>query len=214
MRNLERAIEEHFDILIVRYSFENASVQGVACRSGDARVILVNSELRHEAEIRFTLAHELCHHLKDLESDGAKIDEKQHEEAGFSLESPPEEKRANAFAAMLLAPQDALQPLLGPPRAIGLELGRARELVQNARRTFGLGYEAMAWHLLNMGYLRDRETVQALLSAPDREALRGFEEETEMDGLERRAREAIEKDFISEARYRELLGLPYTSTCP
>ncbi|MGZ3457581.1 MAG: helix-turn-helix domain-containing protein [Archangium sp.] len=213
LRNLASLIEDRFNILVLRRPFESTSVQGVACHSGDARVILINAAMKHEAEVRFTLAHELCHHLTDLGEDGVRVDERQAEDTGFSLETPPEEKRANAFAAMLLAPEEALWPLLGPPRSIGHELSQARQLVLQARRTLGLGFEAMAWHLLNMGYLREKDTVLALLRTPDRKELRGFEE-TAANGLERRAREALERDLISEARYRELLELPFTADCP
>jgi Zn-dependent peptidase ImmA (M78 family) len=209
LRNLARLIEERFNILVIHHSFENHSILGVATRSGQARVILANTELKHEAEVRFTLAHELCHHLKDLSADGTTVDEKDEERASFSLETPPTEKRAKAFAAMLLAPEDALHGQLGPPRSLGHELSPARQLVRKARHLFGMGFEAMAWHLHNLGYLRYRETVEALLRAPDQDEVGGFETDTSLDGLERRAREALYGDLISEARYRELLGLPY-----
>jgi hypothetical protein len=51
--------------------------------------------------------------------------------------------------------------------------------------------------------------VLALLKAPDQDEVTGFEAETSWDGLERRAREALSGELISEARYRELLGLPH-----
>jgi hypothetical protein len=67
----------------------------------------------------------------------------------------------------------------------------------------------MAWHLFNMGYLEYRETVVALLKAPDQDEVAGFETDLQLDGLEHRAQTALYGDLISEARYRELLGLPY-----
>ncbi len=214
LRNLARLIEDRFNILVRHHPFESPSILGAATRSGQARVILVNTALKHEAEVRFTLAHELCHHLKDLGEDGTTVDEKDEESAAFSLETPPAEKRARAFAAMLLAPEDALNEQLGPPRALGHELSPARQLVRKARHLFGMGFEAMAWHLLNLGYFRYRDTVLALLKAPDQDEVGGFETDTKLDGLERRAQEALYGDLISEGRYRELLGLPYDALLP
>lgn len=218
LRHLKRLIEDRFNILVVRRPFENAAILGAACRSGPSRVLVLNASLKHEAEIRMTLAHELCHHLKDLESDGARIDEKMDGTPGFSLESPPEEKRARAFAAMLLAPEEALHRELSPPRGLGHELQAAGELVRRARHVFGLGFDAMAWHLFNMGYIESRETVLALLAATrmgaELDEVNGFEELEAEDGLERRARTALREDLISEARYRELLGLPFNTSLP
>jgi Zn-dependent peptidase ImmA (M78 family)/transcriptional regulator with XRE-family HTH domain len=209
LRNLTRLLEDRFNILVLHHSFENHSILGAATRSGQARVILVNTTLKHEAEVRFTLAHEFCHHLKDLSADGTTVDGKDEGSAVFSLETLPTEKRAKAFAAMLLAPEEALNEQLGPPRSLGNELSPARLLVRKARHIFGMGFEAMAWHLFNLGYFRYRETVLSLLKAPDLDEVSGFETETDLDGLGRRAQEALYGDLISEARYRELLGLPY-----
>jgi Zn-dependent peptidase ImmA (M78 family) len=214
LRNLARLIEDRFDILVVHHSFDNASILGAASRSGQARVIIINSSLKHEAEVRITLAHELCHHLKDLGEDGTTVDEKVDDNTTFSLETPPEEKRAKAFAAMLLAPDEALRRSLGTPASIGHDLIPARQLVRKARHIFGLGFEAMAWHLFNRGYFKFKDTVIALLKAPDQDEVSGFEEKSNLDGLERRAQEALYGDLISEARYRELLGLPFDALLP
>jgi hypothetical protein len=74
-----------------------------------------------------------------------------------------------------------------------------------------MGFEAMAWHLLNMKYLESKEQVRALITSPEQDSVRGFERETRKDGLERRAEEALQRELISEARYRELLGLPFNA---
>lgn len=214
LRDLARLIEDRFNILVLRHAFDNSGVLGVASRSGPARVILINALLKHEAEVRFTLAHELCHHLQDLGEDGVTVDERDAETAGFTMETPPIEKRAKAFAAMLLAPEDALYKHLGPPQRLGHELIQARHLVRKARHLFGMGFQAMAWHLYNMEYLRYEDTVLALLKAPDRDEVSGFESEPLRDGLERRAQEALAGELLSEARYRELLGLPFDALRP
>lgn len=80
---------------------------------------------------------------------------------------------------------------------------------------FGLGFDAMAWHLFNMGYIGSRDAVLALLVdmhlGTGLDEVSGFENQAEEDGLERRARAALQAELISEARYRELLALPFNT---
>lgn len=100
---------------------------------------------------RFTLAHELCHVLFD---GGAG--------RGLALASGPWapvdlEQRANAFAAMLLMPTDAVRSAianlpvaLNTPEAIGEIAGR-----------FNTGFHATLWHLANLGFI-DEYTRQRI----------------------------------------------------
>jgi Zn-dependent peptidase ImmA (M78 family)/transcriptional regulator with XRE-family HTH domain len=203
LRNLWRLIEERFNILVIRLKFVNPAVEGAAARSGNGRVICVGSAVTSEARCRFVLAHELAHHLLDLGEDDVRADDRPLD-SGFSLENPPDEKRANAFAAMLLAPRDAVRVVLGEPRAEH-SIDAARELVERSRLAFGLSAPAMGWHLLNLGYIAHGEVVRAATAAPPKET-DGFEEEPRLDGLDRRVREALAKDVISAGRARELLG--------
>ena len=199
-----RLIEERFNILVVRLKFVNPAVEGAAARSGSGRVICVGAAVTSEARCRFVLAHELAHHLLDLGEDDVRADDRPLD-GGFSLENPPDEKRANAFAAMLLAPRDAVRLVLGEPRSEH-SIDSARELVERSRVEFGLSAPAMGWHLLNLGYIAHEEVVRAATAAAAKEAA-GFEEEPRLDGLERRVREALAKDVISAGRAREVLGL-------
>ncbi|HYO64511.1 MAG TPA: hypothetical protein VEU33_00405, partial [Archangium sp.] len=64
------------------------------------------------------------------------------------------------------------------------------------------------------GYFKFKDTVLALLRAPDQDEVNGFEEKSNLDGLERRAKEALYGDLISEARYRELLDIPFDALLP
>ncbi|MFP2905250.1 helix-turn-helix domain-containing protein [Pyxidicoccus sp. 3LFB2] len=206
LRGLTRLVEGRFDVLVLRHRFEHASVLGASCRSGRARLIVISTRIVREPVYRFVLAHELAHHLLDLSDSGVTTDEGRFENAGFWLESPPEEKRANAFAAMLLAPEEAVRRALGMPSPEGYGLTEAYALVTRARARFGLSFPAMAWHLYNLRYFRSAETVEALLTAPDETPLTGFEEEARFDGLERRTLEAWSREAISASRARELLG--------
>ncbi|WP_163994093.1 ImmA/IrrE family metallo-endopeptidase [Pyxidicoccus caerfyrddinensis] len=206
LRGLARLVEGRFDILVLRHRFEQASVLGASCRSGRARLIVISTRIEREPVYRFVLAHELAHQLLDLSDSGITTDEGRFETSGFWMENPPEEKRANAFAAMLLAPEEAVRRELGPSKAEGYGLTDAKALVTRARTRFGLSFPAMAWHLYNLRYFRSAETVEALLTTPDEAPLTGFEEESRFDGLERRTLEAHSRELISASRARELLG--------
>jgi Zn-dependent peptidase ImmA (M78 family)/transcriptional regulator with XRE-family HTH domain len=208
LRGLGRLIENRFDILVLRHTFEHPAVLGVSCRSDRARLIVISSRVEREPMRRFVLAHELGHHLLHLQESDVRADEGFIEASGFWMENPPVERRANAFAAMLLAPEEAVARELGAPRPEGYGLADARELVVRARRLFSLSFSAMAWHLYNLRYLKVRETVDALPALPDGEPLEGFEEDTRFEGLERRVLQAYAQESISASRARELLGHP------
>ena len=87
LRNIQRLIEETFNILVTTYRFANSGVQGAACRAGSARVIVINSALRYEAMRRTVLAHELAHHLADLDAGSALMDEHGEDALTFYSES-------------------------------------------------------------------------------------------------------------------------------
>lgn len=204
LRGLRRILEDRFDILVVNLRFADPNVLGAACRSGAARLVAVNSGLGSETARRFVLAHELAHHLLDLTEQGASADEGDYNNTRYWFDRPPNEKRANAFAAMFLAPRNAIATLLGPPRGT-MELARARTAVETVCREFGIGFAAAAWHVHNMRHI-DRSAVDGLLfTAPD-DHVSGFEDDTEFDGLERRVFEALAGDLISQSRARELVG--------
>jgi Zn-dependent peptidase ImmA (M78 family) len=204
LRNLRRLLETRFDILVQDHHFADPHVLGAACRSGRARLIAVNSDLPSETARRFVLAHELAHHLLDLTEQGATADEGDYNSTRFWFDRSPTEKRANAFAAMLLVPRDALKATLGAPRSM-LDLNDARAAVEKVCREFGIGFAAAAWHVYNMHHI-DRGTVEALLFTAPEDRVSGFEEDTGFDGLERRAFDALANDAISRARARELVG--------
>ena len=96
---------------------------------------------------RFTLAHELCHLLFDREAG-----------RGLAIASGPwaplgVERRANAFAAMLLMPTHLVQGVVldlecpvETPKGIATVAGR-----------LGTGFRATLWHLRNLGFVDDHD---------------------------------------------------------
>lgn len=167
-------------------------------------MVAVNVDDASETARRFVLAHELGHHLFDLEESGATTDEGDLRRAKAWFDTPPREKRANAFAAMLLAPVSAVREIAAAPRASTYEAAKA--LVESVRKMLGLGYAAAAWHLHNLGYF-DRGMAETLLLAePDVDLSKGLEDEGGFDGLARRVFQALSSDVISRSRARELIG--------
>lgn len=103
---------------------------------------------------RFTLAHELCHLLFDWEAG-----------RGLAIASGPwapvgVERRANAFAAMLLMPTELVNEVVS-----GLECPLAtRKGVASVATRFGTGFQATLWHLGNLGFV-DEHVREHLLDS-------------------------------------------------
>jgi Zn-dependent peptidase ImmA (M78 family) len=140
------------------------SIRGVSIAGARHRAsILINSG--HDANQfpsgrRFTLAHELCHILCDREF-GRPL----------ALASGPWaprdiERRANAFAAMLLMPtmlvETAVRQLDAPLESI--------EVVSKLAKRFKTGVDATLQHLFNLGYL-DESVKERITRAAEREAI-------------------------------------------
>lgn len=93
--------------------------------------------------IRFTLAHELCHLLFD------RVHGRRVAIASGPWAPQAIEKRANAFAAMLLMPRSCLQNALS-----GMHRGRIEfENVLHISAVLGVGIRSVIDHLYNCGYL-------------------------------------------------------------
>jgi len=205
LRGLRRLIEDRFGILVVELDFEDWEVVGAACRLESARGIAVRKSLPTETWRRFVLGHELAHHLRDLEVAAGEVSTFAIANK-FDMEPPAAEKRANAFAAMLLAPEEAVRMKLGPPAGHKrVEFDKAREWAEAVCSTFAIGFSATAWHLHNLAYY-DEGTAKLLLDFADPTPPVGFEEDTRWDGLSREVFEALAAGEISIGRARNMIG--------
>jgi Zn-dependent peptidase ImmA (M78 family)/transcriptional regulator with XRE-family HTH domain len=124
------------------------AVDGLCVSVGDRTLVLVGSS-KPSSRQRFTLAHELAHHLVD-DLDPLYVDER-----GARTRSVAE-MRANAFAAHLLMPESGVR------RAIEGMDDDAERAVRVAL-TFGTSVSAAAYQLGNLGLLPD--TVRDRLAA-------------------------------------------------
>jgi Zn-dependent peptidase ImmA (M78 family) len=134
---------------------KTSTIRGIAIAgSGYSPTILVNNTSDYnvnEAGKRFTLAHELFHLLYDR---------------GFARRvthvsgpwAPPSiEKRANAFAAMLLMPRSLVRRSLGAGRVDA-------NTVASAANTLQVGISALVEHLYNISMI-DETTRDSLRQA-------------------------------------------------
>jgi Zn-dependent peptidase ImmA (M78 family) len=144
--DLEMVLFQRLGIIVQDLTLENATIDGMAAFSpGMAPLVGVNLTGRFSSTRwgrRMTLAHELCHLLYDISED--------HKVGIISSSWAPDllEKRANAFAAMLMMPREALKASLPPnPRQWTAEdLG-------DAMKKLGVGRTALMNHLHNLGFI-------------------------------------------------------------
>ena len=142
---------------VVKVRLTDETIRAVAIAGPRCRPhVAWNSACERNADARgrrFTLAHELCHLLFDADA-GRRL----------ALASGPwapvnVEQRANAFAAMLLLPTEAVHSAVAE---LTEPLGSGNAVARIADQ-FNTGFHATLWHLTNLGYI-DEETRQRILA--------------------------------------------------
>lgn len=135
---------------VIRRRFKG-SQSGFVYRDGDRAIIGVNSSTSRRRQ-RFTLAHELGHMLLH-ESDALTVDRAVQFRDGVSaLGIDTREIEANAFAAALLMPQDAV--IQDARMLVDAQGPMPRErLVGQLANSFDVSTEAMGYRLINLGVL-------------------------------------------------------------
>ena len=145
------ALVDHLGIEVLELDLSDESIRGVSIAGPQHRPgIVVNT--RHDANEhlygrRFTLAHELCHLIFDREV-GRRL----------ALASGPWaprdiERRANAFAAMLLMPADMVQrTVFDLPVPVNTTQG-----IMDAVSRLQVGVLSLLHHLTNLGFIEEVE---------------------------------------------------------
>ena len=126
------------------------SVRGVALAgAGLTPVIVVNESSIYngnEKSKRFTVAHELCHILRD-QSRARKL-----AHISGPLASPAIEQRANALAAWILMPQRLLIASFAESDDVQ-DVDNVRRVAERIQVTD----TALIWHLYNLGFIHDSQ---------------------------------------------------------
>ena len=146
VRDLAALMETHFAVDVALSPLGN-DVDGL-CAHADGRGLIVASSNFPEGHIRFTLAHELGHHL--LADPRDVIDE------NFSDMNSEDmlERRVNAFAAHLLMPMSGLDAAVSALRLSRNELStgsvRGKRGVAYLARLYGVSPAALLFQLVEL----------------------------------------------------------------
>jgi Zn-dependent peptidase ImmA (M78 family) len=161
---------ENVGIPVGLHDFGEGAVDGLYIWEDDEAFIVVNASNRASRQ-RFTAAHELGHHeMHRFEHDRMVIADQDIFGSGEA-----QEVEANAFAAYLLAPDEALVNAVGGRRGGQVDPDTVVELM----RTFGLSYDATTWRLLNAGIVNraERDALAANAQVEMRLRRAGIDEE-------------------------------------
>lgn len=139
-----RVIAEKMNIRVIETKFADTGLrgyEGLSYIENNQRVILVNSEQPHSRK-RFTIAHELGHHVLGHTENGYMFRDKDTDLNPYG--APPEEREANTFAASLLMPTEAVNQLI-------VKLGHSD--LSYLASSFQVSEKAMSIRLKHLGYL-------------------------------------------------------------
>lgn len=204
--DLAAIIEAHFAV-DVALSPLGTEADGLCVHAGSAALILASTDYS-DGHLRFTLAHELGHHL--LGDPRGVIEENEH--AMFADDAI--EWRANAFAGHLLMPERGVRAVLdwlGEPGA-----GVTERAVVALMEHFGVSRQALLYQLNLLDLLsfdagqqmqRDRTVAAAVAAHPD---VAPTGAATEVRRIYR-APERLVRQAISAAR-QQRLGLSIVAT--
>lgn len=151
--DLEHAILPQLGVDVVDLHLDDPHVEGASVLGPGRRpTVAINLNGRSSSVRwgrRMTLAHELCHLLHDGSPEGI-----------LGIVSNPwatyaPERRANAFAAMLLAPEASIAALL-PRRSETWTVGDLKHCMSH----LGVGLSTLTWHLYNLDWITGAERIR------------------------------------------------------
>lgn len=136
------------DVPVALHEFGDSAGDGLYLWENEEALIVVNASGRPSRQ-RFTAAHELGHHeMHRFEHSRLLIADE-----NIFGSNAEREQEANAFAAYLLAPDEAVRGAVGAARGAEITADRVVEVMGR----FGLSYEAMIWRLVNIGLIKHAE---------------------------------------------------------
>jgi Zn-dependent peptidase ImmA (M78 family) len=142
------ALFRDLEIDITNVELNDSTIRAIAIAGEYLRpTVAINTryKYRHSHPYRFTLAHELCHLLHDR-TRGVRLAMASGPWAPVDVE-----RRANAFAAMLLMPATLIQAALGPNR---IDLDSVHGIWELSNR-LGVSFSAAVEHLCNLKFIDD-----------------------------------------------------------
>ena len=141
-----RDVMRRVGVTFITHDFGPEGGDGRYVKKGERAAIVINSHVRSTGRVRFTIAHELGHHV--IHGEGQRsalfIDDK----VGGGGDKAPAEKEADAFAAYFLAPTRALQHDVK-----ALERSPTVEDVVELAIRYGGSYQTLVYRLNNSGLI-------------------------------------------------------------
>jgi Zn-dependent peptidase ImmA (M78 family) len=194
---VQRLVEDKLGVLVTKHAFSDGRLRGVAVRSSKGRLAAVSNRLP-TGLLRVTIAHELCHHVCDLEPNDTISESNDETREGFEGSDPSVEQRAKAFAVMFLAPSTIVRELFGPPNHQFTTAAKALDAAGRLGARCGISTTASVWHLFHLKYLVDVEhDVQVWQRQVKEAALSDFEQTSgSSDGFLRAVDAALAADEI------------------
>jgi len=194
--------------IITKYRPLSDKIYGLSMKTADNRFkfILVNSNSRRGRQ-HFTIAHELYHLFYDPNP-------KPHICNG--AERDKSEMEANAFASVLLMPQEGILKSISDEELIANRLKISTVL--KLEQLFSVSHEAMVNRLKILKLISDKQRQELLdISIIEAAKAYGFDLSIYQKGNENlllgnygeNLRELYDKQIISEGHYRELYKLIY-----
>jgi Zn-dependent peptidase ImmA (M78 family) len=204
---------EHFDvyravtslgITCVKRLLES-NISGATLKTKKVKVILVNSSktLGHQ---NFTIAHELYHCLYDenLVSRACKTER--------FVRVRGSEQVADIFATYLLMPEDAIFNQLRLRKKLDAKLTLAD--IINLEQFFGVSRKAMCWRLEDLKLMNREQSeiwctnvIQSAASlGKNTDLYMPTNDETIFSDYAEKASEALQRNLITESRYKEILA--------
>lgn len=144
-----REVMRRLGLIFVANDFGEDGGDGRYVKTGDQAVVVVNTRVQHSGRVRFTIAHEIGHHM--LHSEGLTNVAFVDDQVGGGGTKDPKEVEADAFAAYLLAPTKALKADVEALKTITFD-----DVVDLMVR-YGLSYRALAYRLNNSGIINKKQ---------------------------------------------------------
>ncbi|WP_052509108.1 helix-turn-helix domain-containing protein [Kitasatospora griseola] len=179
--DMASSIENAFNIHVVAERF-GAGFDGLSWHTDDSRIIIINIDAVWSRQ-RFTIAHELGHHLAgDVDDAGLVTDLDVMARASGPMRIA--EMRANAFAAALLMPADDVAAKC-PDGTVS-----ASQFASMVGE-FRVSSDALAWRLKSLGLISDEQRLGFSQMRPEDAASDGGWIELYQDLFKHQARERV-----------------------
>ncbi|MHB1391094.1 MAG: ImmA/IrrE family metallo-endopeptidase [Thermoleophilia bacterium] len=143
--NIFHLVEE-YGLPVVRRDMKEDGPDGMYANNGEIAIAVINTS-RPRTRQRFTAAHELGHHVFDY-GVGLQIDENIFDQRDIR------EKKANAFAAHFLMPEDGIRNLVSKERR---KLTVTPQDIVHLRHHFGVSSEAIIYQVHNISFITAAE---------------------------------------------------------